>query len=55
MKTLLFLTILSSIVFVSGCGQTGPLYLPKTVLIPAQTPPPPPSAAEENNDIPVSQ
>lgn len=49
---LLDLTLLVTILFVSGCGQSGPLYLPAH---PAKQPPPlPPSPMVENNHVPVS-
>ncbi len=39
-----FLTALFAILFVTACGQTGPLYIPGN---PSRIEPPPPAAGEE--------
>ena len=42
-----FLTALFAILFVTGCGQTGPLYIPGN---PSRIEPPPPAAEEETEE-----
>lgn len=41
-----YIIAMATLVLISGCGQTGPLYLPDTV--PAEAPENAPQAAPEN-------